>query len=139
MSSFKWEIEDATDEQTPVVGSGEVEIADLKVVSAQGWAVKESDKSLDIPSVQGGAVGDVDSSKKEDNASNATHGLGSLNLGRSFNQTVIIIIVALFGLGFLAVVVNNVWHGKLDFQTYMVSIISFLAGMGIGNFRNPSS
>jgi hypothetical protein len=136
MADFKWQIDEASEVEISVEDAEEIKLDDVKVVLVKGWAVREPDGTVAITVVQGGTVENVGSAEKADVAAKETQGIGSLNLGRTFNQTVILIMVVLLGIGFLATLFNGIWLGTVDFTGYMMVVFSLLTGLGIGGFRH---
>lgn len=131
MANFEWDIEDASDVEASVREGGEVNLDDVKVVLVKGWVIDDADEKTKIFVVQGGTVEKIDSAKKSDEALEKAQGIGSLNLGRNFNQILVILLTLIFGVGFLVVLKDSVQQGKLDFQTYVagvLSIVSLLVG-----------
>ncbi|MET0754375.1 MAG: hypothetical protein ABWZ66_13415 [Pyrinomonadaceae bacterium] len=131
MASFKFDIEDASDVEVSVREGGEVNLDDVKVVLVKGCVIEDADKTTKVFVIQGGTVENIDSAKKVDEASEKTQGIGSLDLGRNFNQILVMLLALIFGIGFLVVLHSNVQQGKLDFQTYVagvLSIVSLLVG-----------
>jgi hypothetical protein len=135
MAIFKWQIDEASEAELTEGVVEEIKLDDIKVVVVKGWAVEESDRTVAITPVQGGAVENISSPEEPDSVSKATQSMSSLKLGRVFYQTVIIITMVLLGIGFLATLFNDIRLGKLEFNHYMMVVFSLLAGLGIGKFR----
>lgn len=119
---FNWQIEEV-DDTAPAELSGEVNLESIDLSNAPSWQVEISDETKSLPSVGGGIVNDLSLPKKI---------IGS---DIEFKRVVILTLLGLFGIGFLAVVVSNVTRNQLDFNTYMMVVGSFLAGLGIGTLR----
>jgi hypothetical protein len=118
MSDFRWDIEDVSDTETLVFDTGEeLKLDDLGVVSASGWAIQESDKTVAIEPVQGGAVEKFDASKEVDNTPTPAQSKGAVS-----------VVNLVFGLGFLAVLISDIYHGTINLQTYMMIVAAFIVG-----------
>ena len=134
---FNWEIEEASGEDIPVRDAEEINLNDVKVVVVSGWAVKEPDETETLQTVSGGTVEKIEKLRKPETAPSVSKQTNvSLDSGKKFNQRMLLLVAVLFGLGFLAVVTDGVIRGSLDFHGYMVTIAAFLAGLGVGNFKN---
>lgn len=130
MTTFRWVITDASDELTPALDGGSVDLSDVRPIKGNGWDVEMPDDNLVLTPVDGGAVG-ANASGKQVKKASADETSSSLSVGVKFNQTVTLAVLIVLCVGFLAVVVRGVLYGTLDFQTYTSFILSLLAGIGL--------
>jgi hypothetical protein len=135
---FRWDIIEVSEEDLSAVDGGELQIEDFKITAIENWRIEEPDKTVDLRPVPSGTIERIDEPTKEPKVVDGKTSLGLPNGGKKFNQAVTLIIVVILGVGFLTVVIKDVFYGNLDFQTYMVGVTSFLAGIGIGYFNKSS-
>ena len=137
MATFNWDVKDASGRKAKVCSCGEVFLADLQLLSGSRLDIMEADPGISIDPESGGKIEEIITRKEFGvNSSSIT---GSLNLNNKFVQRTIFIIVFALLLSFLLVVVASVIRGQLDFQTYMIGLASFLAGLGMGKLKNHES
>lgn len=135
MAAFKWEIYDSSAE--PVLGQvgGEVELKEVQPCKANTWGITPPDDKVVLEPITGGTVGRIRAPAQTVVGKALTDrvlNLRSLSTDKKLFRIVVLLVVALLGFGFLAVVANDIRQGKLDFQTYTMFLSSFLAGMGVG-------
>ena len=139
-----FDIEEASQASAPIEYGGEVEIERLKIEGVASWQISPADPGKQIATQTSGTVDPIKPSIYADGRGRAvSEPLGqALTSDSGFNKAIIVMIVALFSLGFLAVVVSDVMRGNLTFETYMKVIgasLSFLFGMGAERFRKKKT
>lgn len=133
MSTFPWSVEDASEEPMPVESGGEVELKDLSVVGGETWKVETPDTAVVLVPHAGGTVEPIRASARSVAEAPPTDGasiIRSLSADWKLFRVVVLVVVGLLGLAFVAVVVNDIARGRMEFQTYAMFIASFLAGRG---------
>lgn len=134
LSNFRWSIREASEQSSTAQDGGEVELGGIRVTGGPTWQIDMPDCSISLTAKPGGSISSITlPSEKIDIKSQQSS--GNKNLTRAndqFGRKIILILVALFGVGFLAVVISDVWRGNLNFETYMMALGSFLSGLGIG-------
>jgi hypothetical protein len=116
----------------PVQSGGEIDIADLSVVSVETWKVETPDTTVALEPQAGGTVEPIQASVKsvEGAPTGGAFILRSLSADQKLFRIVVLVVLALLGITFVAVVANDIRRGKLDFTTYAMFVTSFLLGRG---------
>jgi len=133
MATHDWEIYEVVDENVIESEAGD-EITIDKVPNIKpddlGWSIKKPDSRLKIPSAYGGKVESFGEEPPEEQFQRT-------RLSGTF--MIHLLLLLLFGYGFVLVVRKGVQSGDLDFKTYMSLITAFLGGLGFANFRKGNN
>jgi hypothetical protein len=129
MPTFKWDISETSGEANTTQDGSMVELSDLQPIKGAAWVIELPNKNLALVPVNGGVV-EAKASGDEVKKASASGALGSLNTGRKFNETVILIVLIVLSAAFLAVVIQGVLYGTLDFQTFTNFVLALLAAFG---------
>lgn len=132
MSTFKWVVEEASEESIPVQPSGEVKIADLSVVKVETWHVENPNPTQAIVPQAGGTVEPIKPSAEaaEKMLAGEASLLRSLTADKKLFRIVVLVVLGFISLAFAAIVVKDIVHDKIDLQTYLMIILSFIGGRG---------
>lgn len=127
----------------PVQSGGDVDIKDLSVVGVETWKVETPDTTVVLVPQASGTVKPIKASAESVAGAPTDEALilRSLSADRQLFRVVILLVLTLLGVAFIAVVINDIARGKMDFQTYGMFILSFLAGRsskGVSNNKNPT-
>lgn len=128
MAPFNWEIYDVVDNtRNGSETGGEITIDTGRVITPDDseWSVKPPDLNLEVPRQDGGTV-HLAQSRGEETPEAQNHRIrlsGTLILN--------LLVMLLFGYGFILVVRNDIKNGSLNFETYMSITTAFLSGLGI--------
>lgn len=130
MSTFRWVVTDASEEPMPVQSGGQIDIADLSVVDVESWKVETPDSTVALEPQAGGTVEAIKASGKsvEEASTDGAYIWRSLSADKKLFRVVVLVVLALLGVAFIAVVANDIRRGKLDFSTYAMFITSFILG-----------
>jgi hypothetical protein len=132
MSTFKWVVEEASGEPVPVQPSGEVIIADLSVVKVETWRVENPNPTQALVPQAGGTVEPIKPSAAtvEKMPAGEASLLRSLTADRKLFRIVVLVVLGFISLAFAAIVIKDIVHDKIDLQTYLMIILSFIGGRG---------
>jgi hypothetical protein len=138
MSTFKWVVEEASEEAVPVQPGGEVKIADLSVVKVETWHVESPNPTQALAPQAGGTVGPIKSSAEavEKMPAGEASVIRSLTADRKLFRIVVLVVLGFISLAFAAIVVKDIVHDKIDLQTYLMIILSFIGGRGSKSLTN---
>ena len=140
MATFIWEIYDASDDSVPDQYGGEVELEEVQTIRGRPWEIQPPDPKVALEPLASGAVdinkGLIQEVKKA--STDKTFNISSMSADRKLFRLVVLVVLVLLSFGFIAVVVNDVQKGNLDFQTYTMFLSSFLAGIGVGKVSKSS-
>jgi hypothetical protein len=138
MSTFRWTVEDPSEEPIQVQFGGEVNIAGLSVVKVETWHVESPDATVAIVPETGGTVEPIQASAHS--VAQASHDetsiVRSLTADKKLFRIVVLIVLGLVGLAFAGIVVKDIVHDKIDLQTYAMIMLSFVAGRGSKSLAN---
>jgi hypothetical protein len=133
MATHDWEIYDVVDENVTESEAGD-EITIDKVPNIKpdelGWSINKPDSRVKIPRADGGKVESFGEEPPEEQIQR-TRLSGTLIIH--------LLLLLLFGYGFVLVVGKGVQSSDLDFKTYMSLITAFLGGLGFANFRKGNN
>lgn len=138
MSTFRWVVEEASDEPIPVQTGGEISIAGLSVVKVETWDVENSDTTIATVPETGGTVEPIPAS-----VTGVTPTLDakasivrSLTADTKLFRIVVLVVLGLVGSAFAAIVIKDIVQDKIDLQTYAMIVMSFVAGRGSKSLTN---
>jgi hypothetical protein len=136
MAPFNWEIYDVVDDtRNESETGGEITIDKVPIITPDDseWSVKSPDLRVEVPLQDGGTV-HLAQSRGEQRPEAQNHRIrlsGTLVLN--------LLVVLLFGYGFILVVRNDIKNGSLNFETYMSITTAFLSGVGISELWKRQS
>jgi hypothetical protein len=138
MSTFKWVVEEASEESVPVQPGGEVKIADLSVAKVETWHVESPNPTQVIVPQAGGTVAPIKPSAEAAEKMSAGEAsiLRSLTADTKLFRIVALVVLGFISLAFAAIVIKDIVHDKIDLQTYLMIILSFIGGRGSKSFTN---
>lgn len=138
MSTFRWSVEEASEESMAVQSGGEISIAGLSVVKVETWNVESPDATKAIVPQTGGTVEPIKTSAET--VGQASDGeasiIRSLTADRKLFRIVVLVVLGFVSLAFAAIVIKDIVHDKIDLQTYAMIILSFIAGRGSKSLSN---
>lgn len=109
---------------------------ELKIVTSSSdtvhstkWDIEEADEAVNLETQYGGKIEHFGSSNMIDKTANN----GSAN---KWLYATVLLVVAVGCIGFLVVVMHDVYFGLLGFKTFMDYVIYFLGALGIGQLGN---
>jgi hypothetical protein len=124
MSSFKWEIFDATDDVVSGCQGGSVDLEDAKVTTPQPqWSVKPSDGAVALAPQPSGEV---------ELAEKPRH-LGSMISPTVLNFALVFLVVVV---GFILVL--DAWREHVTFEKFLYVLAPFIAGFTAGHFKRTA-
>ena len=138
MSTFRWVVEQASEESIPVQSGGEVTIADLLVVKVETWHVENPDPTQAIVPQTGGTVEPIKPSAEAVGQTPAGEAsiIRSLTADTKLFRIVVLVVLGFVSLAFAAIVAKDIVHDKIDLQTYAMIILSFVAGRGSKSLKS---
>jgi hypothetical protein len=133
MANFDWDISDASDEPIPEEYGGELEIENIKVVRIPSWQINTTDGKVILVPEKDGTFEVIKVPKKEACESSPSGKAESIKsrVRRDTNQAILLCVSIILGIGFLAVVLGEVFRDKLDLKTYMFVVITLLTALGL--------
>jgi hypothetical protein len=124
MSSFKWEVYEASEEPVPQENGGEVELKQIEEVNAvEAWKIETADQSLIIVPVSGGIIEKIGKLENKNIETASDKWLKPLTADKGLFRFVVIVILLLL----FIVTINDVWHGNLSFTTFVYLLSAFMA------------
>jgi len=138
MSTFKWVVEEASEDAILVQPGGEVIIADLSVAKVETWHVESPNPTQAIVPQAGGTVGPIKPSAEaaEKMPTGEASIIRSLTADTKLFRIVVLVVLGVISLAFAAIVVKDIVHDKIDLQTYLMIILSFIGGRGSKSLMN---
>jgi hypothetical protein len=132
MSSFVWQISDATED---IAGEqpqgGAVELEDVKAISGTPkWTIEEPQRTLPIKPVPGGNVNLAQTSAPDGNAPSTV--AETWGLSRGVKNFAFVFLVLVFGIIILVVAMRDSNAGNLTFVKLVEELGLFLAGFAGG-------
>jgi hypothetical protein len=134
MSKSVFDIEDASDGQTPEQYGGEVNLDELKPSSRRDWDIGPPDPRNPVTPVEGGTVEIIQGRCRIVIESPARRAVDARRLSWELTDTlihlvptVILIVLVFLGFGFVTVVTHDIEQNKLDLKTY-VEVLGWIAG-----------
>jgi hypothetical protein len=134
MASFKWEIDDASDDSVSGNNGGEVDLGQLRPAKGRSWDLGPPNPDLALEPINSGTIGKIAKPKHVARKSPADEKACisySLFTDRELVRTVVLFAVLLLGYGFLAVINRQIEQGELDLTTYLKLLVAILTATGI--------
>lgn len=130
----KLTINESSDEPMPTEYGGKIEKLDSgkATAKASGLAVKEADTQKKVPVVRGGSIKRINKppGKRErwfhDDRNNP------LRVRQWVYEVILGVAALVFLISFLVIVIGSARHEKLDLQSFLGEIGTFLGGLGCG-------
>jgi hypothetical protein len=141
MPTFKWVVEEASGEPVPVQPGGEVIIADLSVAKVETWHVESPNPTQAIVPQAGGTVTPIKPSAEavEKIPNGEVSIVRSLTADTKLFRIVVLVVLGFISLAFAAIVIKDIAHDKIDLQTYLMIILSFIGGRGSKSLTNSKN